>query len=366
MIRREEVEERIEKKNYKFLHYLRVLAMAMIFFDHLGLFRNPQWFLGGILDKLFCRPLNIIQYFGALGVVLFFLISGFLFVNSLQNSENKKRFFIKKFIKIYIPCVGSYIIFFIFQNIIAYFQGEGYWKQFDFKQWIEGATLFAYISGSADVINGTTWYLVPLLIFYVIGTFVLTKNNPIKSKAPILKILSLDAILLLVYFIGISFSNIKILYFTTKMSWYIAFIVFGVLIYYIYNNFISLKSFLCLCFINYIVAIIGVYLFSYDNYENFPYMVSMVYAIGIFCIGIFMENKLKHNKYIEFLSEISYHIYLLHMPFGSLLLSIIETKMRFTYAFFISVLFVSIAGWLYYMILKKAMKKIEKVLDKKV
>ena len=39
-----------------------------------------------------------------------------------------------------------------------------YWSQFSIRQWIESATLVGYFTGSGDVINGTTWFLI--LLFF--------------------------------------------------------------------------------------------------------------------------------------------------------------------------------------------------------
>ena len=53
--------------------YLRVIALVMILYDHLGGFYNPNWIVKKIIDFFFAVPLDIIQDFGAFGVSLFFL-----------------------------------------------------------------------------------------------------------------------------------------------------------------------------------------------------------------------------------------------------------------------------------------------------
>ena len=55
--------------------YLRVIALVMILYDHLGGFYNPNWIVKKIIDFFFAVPLDIIQDFGAFGVSLFFLLS---------------------------------------------------------------------------------------------------------------------------------------------------------------------------------------------------------------------------------------------------------------------------------------------------
>ena len=74
------------------INYLRVLAVMMILYDHIGGLRNPEWIVKRGIDYFVTVPLNIIQDFGALGVSIFFLISGLLFTYN-ANFENpvKKR-----------------------------------------------------------------------------------------------------------------------------------------------------------------------------------------------------------------------------------------------------------------------------------
>ena len=68
--------------------YLRAIALCMILYDHLGGLFNPGWIVKRYVDFFFAVPLNIIQDFGAFGVSLFFLISGFLFTYN-GNHQNE-------------------------------------------------------------------------------------------------------------------------------------------------------------------------------------------------------------------------------------------------------------------------------------
>ena len=65
------------KKNNA-LDWLRCGALALIIYDHLVGFRMPEWTPVVWMDHIFMKPLELIQYGGALGVSIFFVISGYL------------------------------------------------------------------------------------------------------------------------------------------------------------------------------------------------------------------------------------------------------------------------------------------------
>lgn len=73
----------------------------------------------------------------------------------------------KKVIKLFMMNHIFRLGFWIFQNEIWRFR-ETYWSQFSIRQWIESLTLVCYLKSQPDVINGTTWFLIPLFMFYLL------------------------------------------------------------------------------------------------------------------------------------------------------------------------------------------------------
>lgn len=79
---------------------LRVLAAAMVFMIHFAGFRNlpkPQFVF------------NIFRHFN-FGVCVFFVMSGYLIMQSVENSRNIKEYFIKRVSRI-IPAYYAIIVF---------------------------------------------------------------------------------------------------------------------------------------------------------------------------------------------------------------------------------------------------------------
>ena len=80
----------------------------MILYDHLCGIRNSDWVLKKAVDFILCTPLNIIQDFGALGVGLFYLITGFLFLHTNRKKENCIASACRKVIRLYLDSLYPY------------------------------------------------------------------------------------------------------------------------------------------------------------------------------------------------------------------------------------------------------------------
>lgn len=125
--------------------YLRVIAVFMILYDHLGCLRNSEWIVKKMVDYLIAVPLNIIQDFGAFGVSIFFIISGFLFAWN-GKYENLCKKITGKMVFIYLSNIIAFLGFWAFQNLVCFFSNS-YWRQFTVKQWLESMTLAGYFVG---------------------------------------------------------------------------------------------------------------------------------------------------------------------------------------------------------------------------
>ena len=342
------------KSRYVFLDYLRVIAISMIIFDHLGMLRNPEWYIGKVIENIICAPLHIISYFGAFGVVLFFLISGFLFANSVEkNTESKVKFLWNRFIRIYLPLLVSFITFYVFQLIAdGIAPNAGYWRQFSIVQWINSATLLGYFNHVGDVINGTTWYLIPTLLFYILGTFVVTKREN-KSKS----IIYLFLAMLLGY--GIDYVvKIPVLSTVISNSWWFMFLIMGMLIYYTYWHLIDIKSMVVLSAVNYLLGLYGIHAYSRNYYSDEPYLVSAFYAVTLFGAALIWGEHFRENRFINRFSKLSFYIYLIHMTYGSLMLSVLEYRLVYTIAFLLVVVLIILIAWGHEAVCRVVLKKL--------
>lgn len=320
---------------YKFITWLRLAAACMIVYDHIGPLRNSNWWFAIKITELVNEPLSIIQHFGAMGVCLFFIISGFLLS---PNVDSGGVFAAKKYIRILLTLAASILLFWAFNNIVAVFMGNTYWSQFSKREWLETATLLCFLEGKDSVINGAIWYLFPLLFVYTVFGFAyrLMKKNTVFFA--VIMDLIFGIILIVARVTGYS---------DVRMQWLIFALipVFGVLIRNIYEKRISIYLFGGLMCINYLLFLKSIVIFRGYYYTEEPYMVSLMYALLLFGIFLLLEKQLCLPKYAEFLAGISYSVYLTHMTFGSLLMSALESRFPFTIAFVVVCAVLVGLGW---------------------
>ena len=168
------MEPKLSGQKYEFINYLRVFAMVSVAWPHLVANMNPEWPVLHLVQWMINRPLHLIQNFGALGVSIFFVISGFL---AAENLEQSGKFLKKKFIRIYIPVLSSMFAFCVFIKLFEFVGYTSYWSQFSNLEWLFSATLWNYLSGRTDAVNGVLWYLVPQFLFFIELTFWKIKEN---------------------------------------------------------------------------------------------------------------------------------------------------------------------------------------------
>lgn len=315
-------------KTIEFIKVLRSIAVLLVIWAHLGCMwpqnSGIEWFGTKIINSLINIPLVLIQYSGAFSVCLFFIISGFITTHTIQN-ESRFQFIIKRGLRIYPTLILSTIIFYCFTKVLSLCNISTWWEQFNIKEWILSGTLTMYFFNWSDSINGVTWTLVVGLIFYFL-CFILI--NCIKKNA------DLTMILILI----INFYSINIFHLMGKSHIliqslsYIPIILFGQIIYYYWVKWISAKKLVIYCIINYLIWVQNLRLYLPEYYEGTePYGPSLVYTIIIFLLAMSFNDKLEEymqNKksivvsVINFSSKNSYSIYLNHMTFGTLLLTI--------------------------------------------
>ncbi len=300
----------------------------------------PEWKPVIFMNKILMEPLGLIQYGGALGVSIFFMISGYLLASGVDSGKYTIKTVPRKILCIYIPMVLSYCSFFVFQKMLSILKYVHYFEQFSLKDWILGGSLLAYFTERGDVINGTMWYLIPTFI----GYFLVCSFSKLFQKSVKISFIGIEIILGITFIIGRMLNDQVVLNKMLSYDWYVCILLFGLIFYYFENNKLKLKEFLGGIILNYLILISGAYCFAPGYITTEKYIISIIYAILFLVLALSINEKydLKRTRIVSHLSEISLYIYLIHMPYGSLLISEIEQYIEFPLALLITLFLIFI------------------------
>ena len=92
-------------------------------------------------------------------------------------------------------------------------------------------------------------------------------------------------------------------------------------------------------------------------FSDEPYIISIVYAVGLFLCFVFGEKQFKKNRYVDFIGKISLSVYLVHMTWGGLFMSSFEPYAGFSFSFAVSVLLVILVAAIHHYMLEAGVLK---------
>ncbi|WP_171632545.1 acyltransferase family protein [Paenibacillus plantarum] len=322
-------------KRLDFLEILRVLAVLFVIWDHMvanWLDRNKQvWLPLNIIREYVTKPLAIIQDFGFLGVVIFFLISGYI-ISYVMQKEGRLSFLVKRIFRIYPPLIFSIIIIVIFYKLQAHFTNQVIdISQFSISKILISMTLINYLFIEQNATNGVAWTLVIEMLFYILCFIIL----PLIQKYPKLAISTLTLIPFIVIFESKNFGA-NFFLFSASIA-YLPYLVLGQILYFVYTKRISIVVFLIFSVVNYIVIIYGIRKIHNSFYDfSSSYGVSFVYAYLIFVLAVMLQRKIYSIKITDFLAKLSYSLYLNHGVLGSFLITLCYPYIGFSGAITVS------------------------------
>ena len=154
-------------------------------------------------------------------------------------------------------------------------------------------------SGSGEVINGTTWFLIPLFMFYVLRIGYTWMQEKVKVRW---NVLILEAVLAVIMLL------LKVL--KLPISSWLIFVympVSGLILGEIFrdNTQVSILEELVLQFVNYISMTIWFWIFARQYHDSSLYFVSFIYSIALVVLFALLNDKFKKNKAVSFLCRIS-------------------------------------------------------------
>lgn len=251
--------------------------------------------------------------YGAFGVAIFFLISGFVIPFSMSKLSSL-GFLLARIIRIF----PVYILALSIGLLTLFFLGNILFDDYQFPYNLKDIIIQASLMRGwywVPSLDGISWTLEIELVFYVLGAiylpFVMKKGS--KALMPIVAILFLCNFLF--YFL---INNVTGIYqtgllFLTYCMPFVIYMNIGVFFHLFYINKISLSQLVqgvCLCLMLFMISMnLHVALKSAPT-SNY------LIALLVFIIFYFCNDSFKTNTFIRWLADISYPLYAIHPILG--------------------------------------------------
>lgn len=338
------------------LDTLRVVAIVMVILSHYylnypNIGRQVSW--------------------GALGVPLFFVISGFVINSSLDKTRDYKEFIFKRFLRLSPAMLICSTITFSFFRFV--YEGEGYESSKSFVNYIWANLLIDpnfinIFCGELKYyyIDNAYWSLWVEIIFYALIGFLyfIDKNRFILYYIlvsiigmPIFYLMfsSIGANILQTYW-GISEETTAKLHFIARgfpffqsAFWFLK----GIFLYQLYHNKQKIKYvlYILICFI------INMTL---DKYTN-SIIVFSVLLFSFMMFLVYYPEKIKYmsNAILSKIGIASYSMYLIHYHLGMVMVKYLNEKVAYSYIWPFMVLVLVIAFGLFsYKYLERPLRKL--------
>lgn len=335
-----------EKTELQFIHILKCLAVVLILYDHIV---PGSYYMAEIqppvtiVDEYIIWPLAITNYFGAFGVDIFFLISGFAILHSVQKRENIGMFLLRRIVRILPPLIFGFGLFILFSILLKLC------LQINIT-----TTISEYIG-----INGALWTLKVEICFYLLFAMLL----PVFRRNKIYGTFFLLVVTTFVCQTGAAYPS---LFKLGQIVSYIFYILAGMVIYLIWSGCCKMGYALILGgSIWFGIIYYNIRIFNPERYhtEN-SFGVSAMYAILIFLVFLLVEDHLKYHTLIKTVAQYSFGLYLHHMPCHALLFLFLRENM---YMLMISTLGLSVlVAYIQVHFIERPSSKFLKMVNRKI
>lgn len=336
-----------------FLDYLRIFAFISVLIGHkfqntITSLSNDQSLHAIISDSFYL--LSKFTEFGGAGVVVFFMVSGYIISASTRESS-ASSFLIKRFFRIY-----PLYIFAVFLEIAFIYISTGNIKT-SFTDLIATITLTGDIFNTPYALSGVEWTLRVEILFYFLIAFAQRIKLLENGKNTVYAMISIAVFM---NFFPIPDAEG---WATGYTSIYMPFIFIGVC-FYIYENKQEINISHLIAYTSMLYAI---HLISLS--ENNPALKNSYFsaiAVAIFTLAWIFRNYFSHSRISLIISSLTYSVYLFHNWIWEYLYSFSNNLITPPWAVSLStVILLFFICFLFHILIEKPFIKLGKYMTKK-
>ena len=301
---------RVDRRYYGLLNQLRGVAAVLVVWSHIVGYKLPSeghtWLGFTIFNRFITGPLNIVQNFGWFGVVLFFLISGFVITDATYR-ETAREFAVRRLLRIYPPVILTTIVIFILQS----FGTPPLTTNPTPLGWVLSVTLVNYLIIPQVLVIGVAWTLCIEVLFYLIVWFA----SPLGKRVP----WAFPVVVLVVALVARIFDqNLGDSFFLfTVFTTYLPLLVLGQVTFLTVSGRIPK-------WMGAVGAVAAWCSFVWCLEKIYPeflqpglaYGPSIVIASALFLAAIAAEGRIRPFRALDVVARRSYSLYLIHWPVG--------------------------------------------------
>lgn len=303
-----------------FVHLLRGIAPLLVVWPHLsGLWlytHEQQWYPWTLFVQVIEHPLHLLDGGGRLGVVLFFLISGFI-ISHTARGQSRREFLVRRLMRLLPPLAAATALMAVVTTIslwLGYGPIIGNTAQ-SVYDYVVSAVLLNYPIERKPLALAVAWSLYAEIIFYGIVAVLI----PLIQRSPVRSTVVMMAICVaLVLPIQVS----ELLSFHAHFTVYLPLFVIGRIFYLERTGALTPQQTWVM-----IGANVALLLVAYGNKWPDETQGLLGLPVADVVIGILMfygaMNLTLHRlpRPVAFCADISYSLYLVHLPVGMLILN---------------------------------------------
>lgn len=312
---------------FVFLDLLRAIAVLVVVYSHLvGIFLHQHHdtsTLASAVQGFAAHPLELALQLGRFGVVLFFLVSGFV-VTHTGFAENPRQYATKRFLRIYPMLVVSVLLAAVLFGVGLHPVTTGQLATVTPLTLLTNMTLLNHLLAPLVLLVDVSWTLIIELLFYAMLLVAL----PLMRRAVWPVIVGEEALVAVVMATA-HLGGSSYFLFAQNLS-YVPALLLGQCVWAVWSRRLPWWAgvgFGALAAGEYWWA--GVPGFGRDDHS-----LDLNLAIGfvIFVVALLAENRMRQVRLVRFLADRSYSLYLLHGLVGYAVLNVVYPVAGFSLA----------------------------------